>query len=73
MQPIADTNIIGVAKPTLNSYPMVIMSKNRIFKPKVLVNDLFLEEPSCFVEALQNGNWKATMIEENEIFVKNKT
>lgn len=52
---------------------MVIISKNRIFKPKVLVNDLSLQEPSCFIEAFQNGNWKATMIEENEIFVKNKT
>ena len=57
----------------LNSHPMVIRSKNDIFKPKALVIDLSMQEPSCFTKALQNEYRKKTMIEENEAFLKNKT
>ena len=76
-QPITDTNITSTTKPApipmLNSHPRVIRFKNDIFKPKALIIDLSMQEPSCFTKALQNKNWKKTMIEENEALLKNKT
>ena len=53
-----------------NSHSMVTKSKNGIFKPKVYATTL---EPSLVADALQQEQWKTTIIDEFSALMRNKT
>ena len=59
-------------------HPMIIRSKNGIFKPKALIStkhplppqDI---KPTCFTTANKDPKWRNAMVEEINALLKNKT
>ncbi|KAL5559982.1 hypothetical protein UlMin_036193 [Ulmus minor] len=64
-----DTN----SNPIPPTHPMTTRSRNGIHKPKVLLTDLSIQEPTTATEALLDANWKKAMVEEYNALINNKT
>ena len=74
-EPIAEQILVGSSisaqvQVNGNSHSVVTKSKNGIFRPKVYATTL---EPSLVVDALQQEQWKTTMIDEFSALIRNKT
>lgn len=69
-----DENLpLPTTAPTMNQHNMITRSKSGIFKPKILVTNLSVQEPSNFEEACNDRRWLQTMTEEYEALIKNNT
>ena len=75
--PLSEPSSESVPTPTfipVNTHPMKNGSKSRIHNPKVHPS-LFLAhyEPKTMKKAMENANWLATMQQEYDALLKNKT
>lgn len=69
----SNNNSDSIVRDNINVHPMLTRAKCGIYKPKIVSNTVVQEEPSSYIEAAQNNNWRAAMQEEYNALINKKT